>query len=101
MLHYPFSQVEELLSVNRVVYSSYIKAFTACCQHHSHPEDYYVDLGPDPNKSGNSDDEDLDDLEPDPKVGAPLIDFEAYAQRWLDNLGQLDGLGGLRTHYLD
>jgi hypothetical protein len=101
MLHHPFSQVEELLSVNRVVYSSYIGAFTAFCQHHSHPEDYYVDLGPDLDELGDSNDEDPDNLEPNPEVGAPLADFEAYAQRRLDDLGQLDRLGGLGTRHLD
>jgi hypothetical protein len=62
-----------------VVCSSYVEAFTACRQHHSYLEDYYIDLEPDLDESSNNDDEDLDDLEPDPEVRAPLVDFEAYA----------------------
>jgi hypothetical protein len=73
--------------VNRVVYLSYIRAFTACRQHYSYLEDYYVNPGLDLAELGDSDDEDLDDLEPDPEVRAPLADFEAYAQRRLDDLG--------------
>ncbi len=102
MLHHPFVHVDELLSVNGVAYSSYQEAFTACCQHHSHPEDYYVDPEPDAEESNNSDNDNLDDIEPDPEVEAPLADFEAYARRRPNHdLGQLDGLDGLGTRHLD
>ena len=102
MLHHPFVHVDELLSVNGVAYSSYQEAFTACCQHHSHPEDYYVDPEPDAEESADSDDDDPDEIEPDPEVEVPLADFEAYARRRPNNdLGQLDGLDGLGTRHLD
>ena len=103
MLHHPFEHVDELLSVDGVVYSSYEEAFAACCEYHSHNEDYYVDPEPDtdelPNDDGNPDDI---EVEPDPEVEAPLADFEAYAQCWPDHdLVQLDGLDGLGTRHLD
>ncbi len=81
MLHHPFVHVDELLSVNGVAYSSYQEAFTACCQHHSHPEDYYIDPEPETEESADSDDDGLDNSEPDPEVEVPLADFEAYARQ--------------------
>jgi hypothetical protein len=102
MLHHLFVYVDELLLVNEVAYSSYQEAFTACCQHHSHLEDYYVNPEPDAEECDNNDDKDLDDIEPDPKVEVPFADFEAYAQRWPNHdLGQLDRLDGLGTRHLD
>jgi hypothetical protein len=100
MLHHPFDHIEELLSVDNVVYSSYQEAYTACHQHHSHPDDYYTDPEADPDEIQIDDDEDLD-VEPEPEANAPLADFEAYAQRRPDDQGQLDGLGGLGTRHLD
>jgi ATP-dependent DNA helicase PIF1 len=100
MLHHPFDHVEELLSVDDVVYSSYREAYTACRQHHSHPDDYYTDPEADPDEIQIDDDEDLN-VEPEPEANAPLADFEAYAQRRPDDQGQLDGLGGLGTRHLD
>ena len=79
MLHHPFEHVNELLSVDRVIYSSYKEVFMACYEHHSHDEDYYVDPEPDidelPNDNNNSDNI---EVKPDPEVEAPLADFEAY-----------------------
>ena len=50
----------------------------------------------------NGDDEYLDDIEPNPKVEVPFADFEAYAQQWPNyDLGQLDRLDSLGTHYID
>ena len=102
MLHHPFNHIEELLSVDNVVYSSYQEAYTACRWHHSHPEDYYADPETDLDELSN-DDEDEEDLEvePEPEDERPLADFEAYAQRRPDDQGQLDGLGGLGTRHLD
>ena len=85
MLHHPFVYVDELLSVDGVAYSCYQEAFTACCQHHSHLEDYYVDLELKVEELDDGDDEDLDDIKPNPKVEVPLADFEAYAQRQLNH----------------
>ena len=102
MLHHPFDHIEELLSVDDVVYSSYQEAYTACRQHHSHLEDYYAnpetDLDELPNDDG--DEEDLE-VEPELEDERPLADFEAYARRRPDDQGQLDGLGGLGTRHLD
>ena len=79
MLYHPFEHVDELLSVDGVFYLSYEEAYTTCCEHHSHSEDYYVDPEPDvdelPNDDNNPDDV---DVEPDLEVEAPLTDFEAY-----------------------
>jgi ATP-dependent DNA helicase PIF1 len=50
----------------------------------------------------DGDDEDPDDIEPDPEVEVPLADFEAYARRRPNHdLGQLDGLDGLGTRHID
>ena len=103
MLHYPFEHVDELLSVDRVVYLSYEEAFAACCEYHSHDEDYYVDPEPDADELPNDDDNSDDiEVEPDPEVEAPLADFEAYAQRRPDHDSvQLDEFDGLGTRHLD
>ena len=102
MLHHPFVHIDELLSVDGVAYSCYQEAFTACYQHHSHPEDYYIDPEPDAEELDDGDDEYPDDIEPDPEVEVPLADFEAYAQRRPNyDLGQLDGLDGLGTRHID
>jgi hypothetical protein len=79
MLHHLFVQIDKLLLVDGVAYSGYQDAFTACCQHHSHLEDYYVDPEPDAEEAVDSDSDDLDNIEPDPRVEAPFADFEAYA----------------------
>ena len=102
MLHHPFNHIEELLSVDNVVYSSYQEAYTACCRHHSHPEDYYADPETDLNELSN-DDKDEEDLEVEPELEdeRPLADFKAYAQRRPDNQGQLDRLSSLGTRHLD
>jgi hypothetical protein len=78
MLHHPFTSVEELFSVDGVAYPTYQEAFTACRQHHSHPEDYYADPEADLDELQNNNDEDLD-VELEPEADAPLADFEAYA----------------------
>jgi hypothetical protein len=50
----------------------------------------------------NNDNKDLDDIEPNPKVEVPFVDFKAYAQQQPNyDLGQLDRLDGLRTCHLD
>ena len=100
MLHHLFNYIKELLLVDNVVYSSYQEAYTACCQHHSYLDNYYTNPEADPDKIQINDDEDLD-VELEPEADAPLADFKAYAQRRPDDQGQLDGLGSLRTRYLD
>jgi hypothetical protein len=79
ILHYTFKHVNELLSVDGVVYSFYEEAFAACFEYHSYNEDYYINLKPDADKLPNDDDNSDDiEVEPDPEVEAPLTDFETY-----------------------
>jgi len=99
MLHHPFTSIEELFSVDGVAYPTYQEAYAACRQHHSHPEDYYSDPEPDPDKP--QEDEEKENVKPEPELDAPLADFEAYAQRRLDDQGQPDGLGSLGTCHID
>jgi hypothetical protein len=87
MLHHPFDHIEELLSVD-IVYSSYREAYTACCQHHSHPEDYYADPKMDLDELPDDDGDEKDlEVEPKPEDERPLADFEAYARRRPDDQG--------------
>jgi hypothetical protein len=44
ILHHPFVDWDDLLSVDGQVYDSYVDAFHACEQWHIHPEDFYTDL---------------------------------------------------------
>jgi hypothetical protein len=57
MLHHLFKYVDELLSIDGVIYSSYEEVFIACYEHHSHNKDYYIDPEPDadglPNDNNN------------------------------------------------
>jgi inorganic pyrophosphatase len=85
MLHYLYNYVEELLSVDDVVYSSYQEAYTACRRHHSYPDDYYAD--PETDESPDDDGEDDLEVEPEPEDEGPLADFEAYARRRPDDQG--------------
>jgi ATP-dependent DNA helicase PIF1 len=82
MLHHPFVDWADLLSVNGQAYGSYIDAFRACSQSHSHPEDFYTD--PD-NEDDNTDSatETEDDLGPEDgsDTDYPLADFEAFARQ--------------------
>jgi hypothetical protein len=86
MLYYPFEHFDKLLSIDGVAYLSYKDIFSDHCQHYSYLEDYYDDLELDIDDLPNNDD-DPDDVEvgPNPKIEAPLADFEAYAQCQLDH----------------
>src|SRR5438045_8503460 len=44
MLHHPFTDWPDLLSVKNETYGSYIDAFQACKWLHIHPQDFYNDL---------------------------------------------------------
>jgi len=78
MLHHPFVEYAELLTVDGQVYGSYIEAFQACRRLHTHPEDFYTDLGaePDPTES-----ESEVGVEGETEEDFPLADFEAFARR--------------------
>ena len=75
MLHYLFTDWADLLLVENKTYGSYIKAFQACKQLHTHLEDFYNNL------EGEGLDVDLDsdskDLQEDKE--SPLTDFKAFA----------------------
>lgn len=82
MLHHPFVDWADLLSVDGHVYGTYTDAFRACSRSHSHLEDFYTD--PD-NEDGNTDSDaetegDLD-FEDGSDTNHPLADFEAFARR--------------------
>ena len=63
MLHHPFIDWEGLLSVDGQLYESYIHAFQACTQSHTHPDDFYTDPEA---ECSDSEDESDDDDEPQP-----------------------------------
>ncbi|KIX07986.1 uncharacterized protein Z518_02640 [Rhinocladiella mackenziei CBS 650.93] len=96
MLHHPFTDWSDLLSVENESYGSYIDAFRACRRLHTHPPDFYDD----PEGEGSDSDSSSDDEDP-PEEAAnehPLADFEVLARRRpgadLPTRGDLlDGLG--------
>ena len=98
MLHYPFTDWADLLSINSQVYRSYIAAFRACYHSHTHPQDFYTDPEAECSDSGNESDE-------DPKEQADkylLADFEAFArQRPQEDFTQIDLLDSLGTREID
>jgi hypothetical protein len=56
MLHRPFTDWPDRLSVENETYESYIEAFRACKRVHTHPEDFYDD----PKGDGSDSDSDSD-----------------------------------------
>ena len=98
MLHHPFTDWADLLSVDSRAYGSYIDAFRACIQLHTHPQDFYTDL--------EAECSDLDDESEDPQEDAddnyPLADFEAFA-RWRpqEDFTHMDLLDALGTREMD
>lgn len=83
MLHHPFENFVDLLSVDDVVYDGYATAFEACQQLHSHQDDFYGDPPPD---QPESDDEEQESDDEEEELGGededePLADFEALARR--------------------
>ncbi|KAJ8063299.1 hypothetical protein OCU04_008529 [Sclerotinia nivalis] len=80
MLHHPFADWDDLLSVDNQLYSSFPDAFRACNHSHSHPDDFYTDPEAD---SSDADDDSADDGEDeqDEQDEYPLADFEAFARR--------------------
>ena len=74
ILHHPFVDWKDLLSIDGQVYSSYIDAFQAYTR--THPQDFYTDP--------EAECLDSDESDEDPKEQAddhPLADFEAFARR--------------------
>jgi hypothetical protein len=78
MLHHPFTDWPDLLSVENETYGSYIEAFRACRRVHTHPEDFYGD----PEGEGSVSDSDSADEDLQEEADkSPLADFEAFARR--------------------
>jgi hypothetical protein len=80
MLHHPFTDWADLLSVNDHVYRSYIDAFQACHRSHTHPQDFYTDPEAECSDSDDESDEDTQEQE-QANDEHPLADFEAFARR--------------------
>ena len=93
MLHHPFVDWDDLLTVDHQVYRSYIDAFQACHHSHTHPEDFYTDPDPESEASDSESDEDPEEEAEE----RSLADFEAFARRRpqedFTRVDLLDGLG--------
>jgi hypothetical protein len=76
MLHHPFTDLTDLLSLDGCDYGSYIDAFQACRQLHTHPDDFYTD----PVDDQDTDSEDDASVYSECSDG-PLADFEVFARR--------------------
>src|SRR6195952_3364640 len=83
MLHHPFVDYTDLLTVEGQAYETYIEAFRACRHAHTHPQDFYTDPEPESEVSDSEEDEDQEDQEEEDQVenDYPLADFEAFARR--------------------
>jgi hypothetical protein len=104
ILHHPFIDWEDLLSVDGQIYESHIHAFQACTQSHTHPDDFYMDpMDPEAecsNFGNESDDEHSDDPQPDEE--RPLADFEAFTHRRpQEDFTRVDFLDSLGTREMD
>ena len=95
MLHHPFTDWPDLLSVENKTYGSHIDAFQACGRLHAHPPDFYDD----PEGEGSDSDSDSgDEYSQEAENEHPLADFEAFARRrpradLATHGDMLDGLG--------
>jgi hypothetical protein len=77
MLHHPFTDWPDLLSVGNETYVLYIEAFRACEQLHTQPEHFYNGL----EGEGSGSDSDSGDEDQQEEDDSPLADFEAFARR--------------------
>jgi ATP-dependent DNA helicase PIF1 len=75
MLHHPFTEFTDLLTVNETAFESYSGALAACQSTHNHPEDFYTD----PIQEESDDDSDTESIASD--HATPLADFEVFARR--------------------
>ena len=100
MLHHPFVDWPDLLSVEDVTYGSYIEAFRACKRLHTHPQDFYDDLE---GKGSDSDSDSGDDDQDEAGNDYPLADFKAFARRrpGRDFTAYGDMLGTLGSREID
>jgi hypothetical protein len=81
MLHHPFVDWDDLLSVDGQVYPLYVDAFRTCTQKHEHPEVFYMDLEESGELSLDSDTEQDDSSNKGEDNNYPLDDFEILARR--------------------
>jgi hypothetical protein len=81
MLYHPFVDWLDLYIVDRHDYGSYVAAFRACYMHHTHLEDFFIDLKPEEDKAELSDKEDESVVDLDKEDALPLADFEAFARQ--------------------
>ena len=99
MLHHPFVDYADLLTVDGQVYGSYIEAFRACYRSHTHPQDFYTDPEPESEASDSETDEDPEEQAEDDH---PLADFEAFARRRpQEDFTRIDLLDSLGTREMD
>ena len=96
MLHHPFTDYSDLLTVDGQVYESYVDAYRVCRLRHQHQEDFYTD--PDAGSESDMGSESASDMEDEGEDDQPLADFEAFARRrpqedLRSNDPLLDGLG--------
>lgn len=77
MLHHPFTNLTDLLAFDGCAYGSYVDAFRACRQLHTHPDDFYTDPVADDQDTESEDDESVCSEGED----GPLADFEVFARR--------------------
>jgi hypothetical protein len=98
MLHHPFTDWTDLLTGEGQTYDSYVDAFRACRQLHTHPQDFYTDL-----EAGFPDsDESEEELELGPEDDHPLADFELFARRRpQEDFTRVDSSGGLGSREVD
>jgi hypothetical protein len=94
ILHHPFQQPTDLLSFDGYDYRSYVDAFRACKQLHTHPDDFYTDPVADDEDTDSNDESVCTD-----SSNGPLADFEVFARRqpcndltcsFTDDLGSRD-----------
>jgi hypothetical protein len=99
MLHHPFTDWPDLLSVENETYASYIEAFRACKRLHTHPEDFYDE----PEGEGSDLDSDSGDEDLQEDEESPLADFEAFARRrpGVDFTAHRDMLDSLGSREID
>jgi hypothetical protein len=99
MLHHPFVDWKDLLLVDGQDYRSYVDAFRACIQSHTHPQDFYTDPEAECSDSDDDGDEDPQEQSDDEH---PLADFEAFArQRPREDFTRLDLLDRLDSREVD
>jgi ATP-dependent DNA helicase PIF1 len=102
MLHHPFVDWDDLLSVEGQVYASYIDAFRACTQQHVHPEDFYTDLEELEGLGSDSDTDSDDSSDEDEDNNYPLAGFEILARRRpRDDFPRVDVSEGLSYRDID